>query len=123
MPKHAISWFEIPVTDLDRAAAFYETVLDVTFERMDLGGASAVFPADEDGVGGALIVQDDNQPSATGPLVYIEAHGGIQAALDRVAGAGGEVVLERTEAGGYGFYAYIMDTEGNRVALFESLQA
>lgn len=121
MPKHAISWFEIPVTDLDRAATFYGTVLDSTFERMDLGGASAVFPADEDGVGGALILQDDNAPSATGPLVYIEAHSGIDAALARVEGAGGEVLLPKTDAGGYGFYAYIKDTEGNRVALFESL--
>ena len=122
MPKHAISWFEIPVTDLDRAAAFYEAVLDAKFERMDLGGASAIFPADQDGgVGGALILQDDNAPSATGPLVYLEAHGGIQAALDRVPGAGGEVLLERTDAGEYGSYAYILDTEGNRVALFESV--
>ncbi len=120
MPKHAISWFEIPVTDLDRAATFYETILGATFERVDLGGASAVFPAEDDGVGGALIVQEDNQPSATGPLVYIEAHGGLQPALDRVVEAGGEILLDRSDAGGYGYYAYIRDTEGNRVALFES---
>lgn len=118
MPTHAIFWFEIPVTDLDRAAEFYGTVLNATFERMDLGGPTAVFPADEDGVGGALI-QDGGEPSLTGPLVYLNPNGDLQAALDRVAGAGGEVLLERSAAGEYGFYAYIKDTEGNRVALYE----
>ena len=27
--KNAISWFELPATDLDRAQKFYETILDV----------------------------------------------------------------------------------------------
>jgi predicted enzyme related to lactoylglutathione lyase len=119
MAKHAISWFEIPVTDLERAATFYETVLGTAFERMDLGGPTAVFPADEDGVGGALIF-DGGEPSLTGPLVYLDTNGELDEALARVANAGGEVLLAKTSAGGYGFYAYIKDTEGNRVALFES---
>ena len=125
MSKHAVSWFEIPVTDLDRAATFYETILDITMERMNLGGETAVFPTDdEEGVGGALIAPEGadggNEPSATGPLVYLETGGDIQAVLDRVPAAGGEVLLERSEAGSYGYYAYIKDTEGNRVGLFES---
>ena len=54
MPKHAINWFEIPVTDMDRAVAFYEAMLGVTMERMTVGTPVAVFPHDEGGVGGAL---------------------------------------------------------------------
>lgn len=119
MPKHAISWFEIPVTDIDRAATFYGAILGVELERMDLGGESAVFPADDDGVGGALI-QDGTKPSLDGATVYLNVDGRLDEVLGRVAGAGGEVLLERTDAGEYGAYATFKDTEGNRIALFES---
>ena len=92
MPKHAINWFEIPVTDMDRAVAFYEAVLGVPLERMDVGTPVAVFPHDDEGVGGALSL-DGRKPSAEGSLVYLEVDGKLQDALDRVPGAGGEVVL------------------------------
>ena len=33
--KSAISWFEIPATDLERATKFYETLFDVKLTVMD----------------------------------------------------------------------------------------
>ena len=120
MPKDAINWFEIPVADMDRAVAFYEAVLGVALERMEVGTPVAVFPHADEGVGGALSL-DGRKPSAEGSLVYLQVDGPIQEALDRVPGAGGEVALERTEIGGdYGYYAYILDTEGNKVGLYET---
>ena len=91
MPKNAVNWFEIPVSDMDRAVAFYEAMLGITMERMTAGTSVAVFPHDEGGVGGALSL-DGREPSSSGSLVYLEVDGPLQDALDRVAGAGGEVV-------------------------------
>ncbi len=34
--NNAISWFEIPATDLARAQKFYETIFDITMIPMDL---------------------------------------------------------------------------------------
>jgi predicted enzyme related to lactoylglutathione lyase len=121
MPKNAIAWFEIPVTDLDRAAAFYERIMDVTLTRMEVGTPVATFPSDDEGVGGALTL-DESRPSGDGSLVYLDVDGHLQEVLDRVAEAGGEILLPRTEIGNdYGFYAYIRDTEGNRVGFFENV--
>ncbi len=124
MPKNAIAWFEIQTTDLDRAVAFYEAILDITMSRVNLGGDTAIFPAADDGAGGALIAPDvihgGNAPSTTGNMIYLEVEGSLHAVLDRVPAAGGEVLLEPTDAGDYGAYAYIKDTEGNRVGLFKS---
>lgn len=120
MTANALQWFEIPVTDMDRAVAFYEAILGVTLDRMTVGVPVAVFPTSDDGVGGALSL-DDREPSENGSLVYLTALDGLQVTLDRVAEAGGEVLLARTEIGqGYGYYAYIRDTEGNKVGLFEN---
>ena len=121
MPTHAINWFEIPVTDLDRATAFYETILDATLERMEIGTPVAVFPHDDDeGIGGALSL-DGTKPSRDGALVYLDVDGHIADVVGRVPDAGGEVLLPVTVIGGdMGSYAYILDTEGNRVGLFSN---
>jgi len=55
MSKHAISWFAIPVTDLDRARAFYSPLLDITMPELATpNGTCAVFPQLETGVSGSL---------------------------------------------------------------------
>ena len=52
--QNAISWFEIPVADMDRAQAFYETVLGCKMRREPMGPSEgAVFPYEGEGVGGA----------------------------------------------------------------------
>ena len=120
MPNHALSWFEIPVTDLDRATAFYEAILQTALERTEIGTPVAVFPHDEDGVGGALSL-DESKPSRDGALVYLDVDGRLTEVLDRVADAGGEVLMPAKEiSGDMGSYAYILDTEGNRVGLFSN---
>ena len=41
-----VNWFDIPATDLDRAARFYETVLAISLMRENmLGARMAIFPA------------------------------------------------------------------------------
>src|ERR1039458_2570187 len=94
-----ISWFEIPVIDLNRATAFYERILALTLNRGDMGPTSlAVFPYDRDQVtGGTLIYGPGFLPSAYGAVVYLNAGESLDAVLDRVKPAGGAILLPRTE--------------------------
>jgi predicted enzyme related to lactoylglutathione lyase len=58
------------------------------------------------------------QPGATGTVIYLAVDDPLDAALARVAQAGGKVAVGRTELpGDMGCYAHIIDTEGNRVGL------
>lgn len=42
---NVLTWFEIPVTDIDRAKAFYETILDIQMViRKDGDDESVFFP-------------------------------------------------------------------------------
>lgn len=122
MYKNAISWFEIPATDLDRAQKFYETILGITLTKMDFPNIKMrMFPVDDPmGVGGAIVDSGGfHKPSATdGPLVYLNANPDVQTVLDKVAGAGGTVIVPKSEISPeYGHIGVFIDTEGNRVAL------
>ena len=115
-----ISWFEIPVADLDRAQAFYETVLGRKLRRETLGGDPlAVFPYDDPATGGALQAGASGSARAgTGIRIYLDCTPGIDAVLARVEAAGGQIVGAKSALPpGMGFIAYMRDTEGNEVGL------
>lgn len=120
--QHAISWFEIPATDLARAQAFYETVFGIKMTALDLPNIRMrMFPIeDRMGVGGALVDSGGfHKPSGTdGPLIYLNANPDVQTVLDKVEAAGGKILLGKTEISPeYGYMAVLFDTEGNRIAL------
>lgn len=120
--RNAISWFEIPATDLERAAKFYEAIFDLSLIPMDLPQIQMrMFPLeDATGVGGALCKTDGfHNPSATdGPLIYLNANPDVQLVLEKVEAAGGKIMVPKTEISpDYGFMGVFIDTEGNRIGL------
>lgn len=117
--SNAVNWFEIFVTDLGRAARFYQAVLGVPLRREDYAHKpTVVFPAAGDGVGGALVEDPErNRPDGGGTLIYLNANGKLDACLGRVVEYGGAVVLPKTDIGEPGFIALVRDTEGNTVGL------
>lgn len=120
--KNAVSWFEIPATDLERAQKFYETIFGISLAAMDLAQIKMrMFPLeDRMGVGGAIVYCPGfYNPSATdGPLLYLNANPDVQLVLDKVEAAGGKITVPKTEISpDYGHMAVFLDTEGNRIAL------
>ena len=70
---NAVNWFEIPVTDLERATKFYETIMDKKLIYMEMGPSKmAMFPMEEGAPNatGALLQQEGSIPSKTGSVVY-----------------------------------------------------
>ncbi len=115
---NALTWFEIPTLDLDRAVQFYETVLGVQLKREVFGGVPhAMFPAGQSDAGGALIQDGHRKPSGEGTLIYLDAGGKLDACVDRIRWAGGTLLMPKTDIGNPGFIAVFRDTEGNSVAL------
>jgi uncharacterized protein len=117
---NAISWFEIPVRNLDRAAAFYETLLASPLRRESIApNQLGVFSYADTGVGGCLIAGAEvPAPAANGTLIYLNAKPSLDAVLARVEAAGGRITTPKVQLpGGMGCFAHITDTEGNRVGL------
>lgn len=124
MARDVINWFEIPVTQFDRAKDFYERVFDVELDIMTLNAAKyGVWPNAQRGknVNGAIVQGDKNNPSSAGTIVYFDVSGRMQEAIDRIKGNGGKVQVNRSPIGReMGYFAICMDTEGNRVGLYSS---
>lgn len=111
--------FEIPVTDMDRAVAFYEDVFGYRLSRENIDGYDmAFFPrADgQPGASGALAKGDVYRPSHDGAVIYFDV-ADIDAIVARAKGRGARVLYPKKDIGEAGFVAEIEDSEGNRIAL------
>ncbi|MEZ4671642.1 MAG: VOC family protein [Anaerolineae bacterium] len=116
--SNAVNWFEIPAADFDRAAHFYDTILDASLHRELFGGIQhAIFSSAREGAGGAIIYNPEVAPSSSGTVVYLNAAGKLDAVISRVEKAGGKVLMPSTHIGDPGYIAIIQDTEGNKVGL------
>ncbi|MEB8347580.1 VOC family protein [Flavobacteriaceae bacterium KMM 6898] len=121
MENNMIGWFEIPVTKMERAKKFYETVFNITIEVHDLDGfLMGWFPFAEgkSGASGSLVQHKMYTPSEkAGPLLYFSCKD-VSVPLGKVEKAGGKIIQAKKEiGGGHGFMALFVDVEGNRLAL------
>lgn len=120
--RNACNWFEIPTADLAAAQPFYEAVLGRTLQRERYGPVEvAVFPHDPQGGSGGCLWSGANAqspPGQRGTLVYLDCMPSLDAALARVEAAGGRIALPRQALPpGMGFFAHMLDREGNLVGL------
>lgn len=117
---HSINWFEIPVSDFERAKKFYETLYGAEVIEMPFpNGKYGMLPADmqNGGIGGGLVEGEGFTPSDKGTIVYLNGGDDLSLPLSKVEAAGGKIIMPKTSIGGNGFMAHFIDTEGNRVAL------
>ncbi len=113
------NWFEIPVTDMDRAKGFYENILGVEIAINEMGpNLMGWFPGGPENPGstGTLMKSEGYTPSHDGSVVYFSVED-IEGTLGKVDQNGGKTLVPKTSIGEYGFIAHFEDTEGNRAAL------
>ncbi|WP_027394268.1 VOC family protein [Aquimarina latercula] len=114
--SNAISWFEIPSTNFERAVKFYNELLGAELQPMEMEFKMAFFPYQEGGVGGCITHGNGNTPSQEGTFAYLSGGDDLAIPLARVERAGGKILMPKTSIGENGFMAVFLDTEGNRVA-------
>ena len=115
-----VVWFDIPVADMDRAIAFYRALTGQELIRLPVGEGreTALFESEDGGSAGCLFAAPEDQPSHYGSRVYFDANPSLDDWLSRVEPAGGRILVGRTPVGeDRGYFAYIEDSEGNRVGL------
>jgi predicted enzyme related to lactoylglutathione lyase len=119
--KNLISIAEIPATDFSRAVKFYQAILDIRIEEVDMAGTQmGVLPVDV-GTVSVVIVKGDDKPTTEGAVLYLNAGDDLQPMLGKVEQNGGRVIVPKTEISPeMGYFALFIDTEGNKLGLHSS---
>jgi predicted enzyme related to lactoylglutathione lyase len=119
--SNPVVYFEIPVIDIDRATKFYSTVFNLKFDTTIIdNNKMALFPFTEEksGISGALAKGEIYKPTKDGVLIYFNT-ANIDETLRLANANGGQILYPKTD-NGIGLVAEFEDTEGNRIALYQS---
>ncbi|WP_235016408.1 VOC family protein [Aquimarina sp. AU474] len=114
-----ISLFEIPAIDISRAIDFYQAILDINIEKMEIPGMEmGIFPYENQTITGVIMKGEDFKPSTDGVTIYLNGGDNLQTILDKVEENGGKIIIPKTaHADESGFFALFLDTEGNKLGL------
>ncbi len=117
--KSFVSIFEIPAIELSRAIAFYQIILGIKIEKIDMPGMQmGLFPSEGQMTFGVIVTGDDYVPSSSGVTIYLNGGDNLQIILDKVEENGGKIVTPKILHGDEsGYFAMFLDTEGNKIGL------
>jgi predicted enzyme related to lactoylglutathione lyase len=119
--SNPVVYFEIPVIDMDRATKFYSTVFNFKFDTTIIDNKEmALFPfiQEKSGISGALAKGEIYKPTKDGVLIYFNT-ANMDETLKLANTNGGKILYPKTD-NGIGLVAEFEDTEGNRIALYQS---
>ncbi len=120
--NNPVGWFEIPVTDMERAITFYQNTLGLSFNRLtleELDMATMAFDGNAVGISGALVKNEKFYKPGfdSGVVIYFNCQD-IGEALQLAQLHGGEVIVPKRQISPeHGYMAVMRDSEGNRIAL------
>ncbi len=121
--------FEIPTDDLERAKRFYGEIFGWQLNQMgpEFGNyvlASTVetdenqMPKESGAINGGLMGRSDKVKS---PVLVMDVPN-VEEHIRKIEAAGGKLVEGPMDIPGMGKYAYVNDTEGNVIGIFEYLK-
>ncbi len=116
--KHTIVHFEIPADDVERAKTFYSALFGWQLSNMPGFDNYWVFDTgdpDRDAGGGIL----SRQAAGQGIVHYFQVES-VDEYVTRAQELGAQVVFPRAPVPGMGWFAQLLDTEGNCFAIWES---
>ncbi len=117
--QNPVCWFDIHVSNLERAKKFYETVFDITMVDLPIEwGKQSTFPFENNGINatGALVESTNSSLNGNNTVVYFSSNDCTTEEL-RIEQAGGQIIKSKTPIGEFGFIALFKDTEGNTIGL------
>lgn len=120
--RGTVIWFEIWVSDLERAKSFYTGMFGWKYEPLAEYDAEAywqILAGDAAAVNGALVGSPDRDtPKGRTSLLYMHVKD-LEESADRARRLGGTVVQGRTKiSDSGGSFAIVADPEGNELGLW-----
>ena len=118
---NSINWFEIPVTDMQRAKHFYQVIFSMHMDETEMMGmqmASFPYQMGSGKSSGSLVMGGHQMPGDQGVLIYLNANPSMDAILEKIPEMGGAILMPKTQISPeVGYMAHFKDTEGNKLGL------
>jgi uncharacterized protein len=117
--SNPVGWFDIHVSNLDRAKKFYATVFNIEFTDLPIEwGKQSFFPfsPESPNISGALVEKADFVASSNNTVIYFETED-CSTEEQRIEQSGGKVVQPKTHIGEFGYISIFIDSEGNTIGL------
>lgn len=114
-----VNWFDINVSNLERAKKFYETVFSIKLADFPAEyGKQSGFPFDPTGMNitGALVEKENFVAGNNNTVIYFDSEDCI-AEAEKAVEAGGKIIKPKISIGPFGFVAILMDVDGNAIGL------
>lgn len=117
--QNPVHWFEIYVSDMNRAKAFYEALFKVKLTQMPFAeGEMWAFPSNPEqwGCSGTLVKMNGLTPSGVSTIIYF---GSEDCAHEekQIPKLGGKIHKGKMGIGEYGAIVLAVDTEGNMIGI------
>ncbi|SRR5258706_10926060 len=124
-----VQHFEIPADDINRAKKFYESSFGWGMNDWPMPDGSMYVgintgPVDEKNmwkepgfINGGMFKRG-GEFAATSPVITPVVKD-LDATLEKIKEAGGSIVAGKKEVPGMGYYAYVKDTEGNVIGVWQ----
>ncbi len=123
--------FEIPADDFDRAKKFYGEVFGWQIADYPMpdgskyAGARTVtvdeathLPTEQGAINGGIMPRTKD---VTAPVLAMNVSS-VDEYVAKIVAAGGKLVKPKVELGGMGYYAYVTDSEGNVIGLWQDIK-
>jgi predicted enzyme related to lactoylglutathione lyase len=122
--------FEIPANDIERAKKFYREIFGWKIQDWPMPNGSVYtgvrtveidektfLPKEVGAINGAIVKKDE---IVNTPVITVNVSS-IDECVEKIIKAGGKLLKPKVEITGLGYYAYVQDTEGNLLALWQTL--
>ncbi len=113
-----VVWTEIPVTDLDRAIAFYQAVFGLQVLRDDTGPNPVANFSDARNIVSGHLYPGKPASEGQGPTIHLVLSDKLEDGIARCTAQGGTVISPAITIPP-GRFAYAIDPDGNSIGLFE----
>ena len=124
---HTIVHFEIPAENLEKLKKFYSDLFGWKFEKFpgptEYWNVQTVHVNEEGmpmrpGVNGGMMKKDRPEHK---PVNYISVES-VDEYSNKAVQLGGQIIVPKMEIPGLGWWALVLDPDGNQIGLFETIQ-
>jgi len=116
-------WNELLTTDIRKAESFYISLFGWTVTKHDMGEFEyTMFMNGDKPIGGMMQMPQDKEGVPSHWMSYVSVSD-VDASVNKAKSLGAEIIMPKTQAGNFGYFALLKDPTGAYFSLWQAIPA